>query len=206
MGCILGFISSTTRHGAASEAPDEQATRPLPNSRCEPPCSTPSAVRPPGLFAGAREERPGSRGPRPRSISERVAQRVIATPGPLATPCLVWQGARGGRPGRPYMMSGSSADGTRRPRPVHKLLWVELHGEPPEGYDVHHRCENIMCVADDHLMLLEHGVHSSLHKTQEARSKMSDGMKRYLHERWHLNRGLVSPSCSYCSSASTSSR
>lgn len=45
---------------------------------------------------------------------------------------------------------------------AHHVAWAIHYGEPPEGYDVHHICENKMCVNPGHLQLLPHGKHSVL--------------------------------------------
>lgn len=101
--------------------------------------------------------RPGSRGPVPRSISERVAGRFDVT----ATGCHEWTGAIDSR-GRPSMQSGSAADGSRRPRRVHRLLWEETHGPLADGIDLHHVCENKLCVNLGHLVPLTHGEHARI--------------------------------------------
>lgn len=104
-------------------------------------------------------QRLGKRGPIPRPIVERVTNLMVVD----ESGCHIWQGTLNTR-GYPQMQSGSMVDGSRRPRRVHWLLWTELHGRPPEGFDIHHRCENKLCVNPGHLELLEHGEHTRIHR------------------------------------------
>lgn len=103
-------------------------------------------------------QRLGTRGPVPRSVEERIADHVVVN----ERGCHVWQGATSTK-GYPQMTTGSMADGTRRPRKVHRLVWGAAHGELPDGICLHHTCEDKRCVNLEHLAPVEHGEHSRLH-------------------------------------------
>lgn len=144
-------------------------------------------------MAGLRRvARPGSRGPVPRPVLDRVADHTIIDE---ETGCHLWTGSLNLR-GRPQMQMGSAADGTRRPRAVHWLVWEAHNGERPGGFDVHHRCEEIHCVNIEHLELLPHGEHSREH---HRRGRITGFITGYaLHVRWHVNRGVRGPRCEFC--------
>jgi hypothetical protein len=136
------------------------------------------------------------KGPKPRPLLERVADHIYVD----ENGCHVWQGSIDGR-GRPVVQSGSMRDGTRRPRRVHKLLWDELRGSPPEGFDVHHTCENKLCVNADHLVLLTHGGHSAHHWERLGDRAARDRSRLMLHTQHHVRRGRTSPECPLCNEA-----
>jgi hypothetical protein len=46
---------------------------------------------------------------------------------------------------------------------AHQAAWLNAGREQPSGYDIHHRCANRLCWNVDHLELVPHDVHSSLH-------------------------------------------
>jgi hypothetical protein len=129
-------------------------------------------------------------GPTPRPVLDRIADHTIIDE---ETGCHLWTGALAEPDGRPTIATGSKADGSRRLRHVHRVVWGEHHGDPPEGFDVHHRCEEIHCVNIAHLELLTHGDHSSHHRRKEG---WQSGYP--LHVRWHVNRGIVNSDCDYC--------
>jgi HNH endonuclease len=102
--------------------------------------------------------RPGTRGPIPMPLLVRIARHVVI----VRNGCHIWQGSLGSK-GYPHMQVGSTVDGTRRPRRVHRVLWDELHGELPDGHVIHHTCEDKRCVNPAHLQLMTVGEHSDLH-------------------------------------------
>lgn len=82
------------------------------------------------------------------SILERLRANSSYQPGPLETPCLVWNGHRS-RTGY-----GIMACGRRGPRRVHRISWIEQRGPiPAETPCVLHRCDNPPCWEIGHLWL-----------------------------------------------------
>jgi hypothetical protein len=45
-----------------------------------------------------------------------------------------------------------------------RVVWEEVHGPIPDGYEIHHVCENKLCVNLDHLRLIERRQHRLLHQ------------------------------------------
>ena len=80
----------------------------------------------------------------------------------LATDCFVWHGSLD-RKGYGVAKTGSTADGTRKMRRVHRIVWEAEHGLLPEGHVVHHDCENKRCCNIAHLRLMTAGEHSRHH-------------------------------------------
>lgn len=164
-----------------------------PQSRIgEPQPCTDSEAPPPGLSAVARK---GSRGPVPKTVLERVAALSYTT----ENGCRIWTGATTQKPRRPAIQTGSAVDGTRRPRPVHILVWEAHHGPVPNGYDVHHRCDNRMCVSVTCLELLEHAEHARLHANALDPGVLRERSQYAMHVRWHINRRTPNSDCRFCS-------
>ena len=46
---------------------------------------------------------------------------------------------------------------------AHRLLWSRENGPVPTGYDLHHTCENKLCVNPEHLELLSPKDHHKRH-------------------------------------------
>lgn len=87
------------------------------------------------------------------TLLAKIAARCVETPGPLETPCQVWQGAdsgngRGGGYGRLDFDGGKLA--------VHIAVWVCHHGPIPSKKQIDHRCRVRRCAAEDHLELVTH--------------------------------------------------
>lgn len=77
--------------------------------------------------------------------------------------CLIWQGKP--RDGRPVFTYGGSAAAYR-----FSMAWsLDLKGpwELPDGHDVHHTCNEPMCVNPEHLLLLTSAEHLALHAAEE---------------------------------------
>lgn len=65
---------------------------------------------------------------------------------------------------------------------VHRLVYLAIHKEIPEGYDIHHLDGNKHNNNPDNLIAIPHSEHLSLHKkdqkpSQETRKKMSKSQK-----------------------------
>lgn len=70
--------------------------------------------------------------------------------------CWLWQ--RGHHPGGHGFIH---VDG--RQCYAHRVYYERTHGPIPEGYHVHHRCENPPCVNPEHLIALSSSHHRLLH-------------------------------------------
>jgi hypothetical protein len=80
---------------------------------------------------------------------------IFAIPGPLDTPCYVWQGH--------VDAQGYPDQGRKRDRP-HRRLWEIEHGPRSDGHVVHHRCENKLCLNVAHLDLITRAQHVRVHR------------------------------------------
>lgn len=99
------------------------------------------------LRHGDALERPGL------SVMVRFLSKVKAN----GTGCWEWQGSTSGREAVPY--GQIKIDG--KPRWAHRVSYAIFNGGVPEGLDVHHTCENPVCVNPAHLETVtrsEHGV------------------------------------------------
>jgi hypothetical protein len=45
---------------------------------------------------------------------------------------------------------------------VHRLAWVEFHGQIETGHEVHHICRNKLCVNAEHLASMTREAHAAL--------------------------------------------
>jgi hypothetical protein len=76
------------------------------------------------------------------------------------TECWVWKLGNNGK--YPLLRGGCYA---------HRYFYKELIGEIPKGYDVHHKCENTMCVNYEHLGIKTRKEHIDIHLTGKSQSK-----------------------------------
>ncbi len=89
-------------------------------------------------------------------VVRRIIGRMQETPGPLDTPCRIWQGA-----------VNSSGYGIVRVRmdfkvyktiTVHRLLYCFYSMEPiPDGHVIGHRCDTKLCAEFGHLEAISEG-------------------------------------------------
>lgn len=84
-------------------------------------------------------------------------QEAIATPGPLPTPCLIWQRCVNSRG---YGVRGV---GDRRVL-AHRAAYEAAYGPIPAGHQVHHRCETPLCVEPTHLEAVTALQHKQRHR------------------------------------------
>ncbi len=89
-------------------------------------------------------------------LADRLTSRLVETPGPLPTPCLVWTGSTG-RWGYGQIALGETMIGT------HRAAWMLKHGEIPAGHHVHHICEVRACCNVEHLELMTREEHLAHH-------------------------------------------
>lgn len=87
---------------------------------------------------------------------------------------------------------------------AHRAYYEAAYGPVPEGYHVHHRCENPGCVNPEHLEPKTHSAHLTLHKQADSalswddvraiRAQAWEGESvGVLAERWGLSLGTIHP-------------
>ena len=87
-------------------------------------------------------------------IRKKVLDRCVETPGPLDTPCQLWQGPTSGTDGRGAGYGRMSLDGgTVAP---HIAIWVVENGPIPPRKQLDHLCRVRLCCAEDHLEMVTH--------------------------------------------------
>jgi hypothetical protein len=86
--------------------------------------------------------------------------------------CWVWQGRRTTNGYGRIKVNG-------RDIAVHRLIWEENYGPIPPRFEIHHICENRLCVRPTHLQLRTHRNHMGRHarpisvKERRARGRVS---------------------------------
>lgn len=55
-------------------------------------------------------------------------------------------------------------------RATHKVNWEKKYGPVPDGFELHHACENKACTNEDHLRLVTREVHARLHMRDRCRN------------------------------------
>lgn len=68
--------------------------------------------------------------------------------------CWIWLRSTIGK--RNYAQLGAG-------KVAHKVYWEERNGKVPDGYQLHHTCENKLCVNIDHLELVTPIQHARKH-------------------------------------------
>lgn len=85
----------------------------------------------------------------------RMAKRLVATPGPLETPCMIWPGAvdQNGHGNVFLRMTGSRKTRDRKPitDKAHRIVYIATHPGEEAPPVVRHRCDVRRCCAEDHL-------------------------------------------------------
>ena len=90
---------------------------------------------------------------RREEIWQRILENVTITPGPLPTPCMIWNGTNSGN-GRggdyPRMKLGGQTVA------VHKVAATHWFGFIPGKKQLDHVCRRRMCVNPGHLEIVTH--------------------------------------------------
>lgn len=87
-------------------------------------------------------------------IRAKILARCVETPGPLETPCQIWQGPTSGDEGRGKDYPRMNLDGaTVAP---HIAIWVVENGPIPPRKQLDHLCRVRRCCAENHLEMVTH--------------------------------------------------
>lgn len=86
----------------------------------------------------------GLRGPKPRPLAERFAEKLK----PGANGCIEWQA---GTNGDGYGVFHPFTTTTNKKVYAHRWSYEQKHGPIPEGMHLDHLCRNTLCVNPDHL-------------------------------------------------------
>lgn len=84
------------------------------------------------------------------TIFETFDDHWVATPGPLDTPCHIWQRARKGKEAAAGGGYGCFTKGGKR-FAAHRFAYERVHGTLPPGLQVMHLCHDTLCVNAAHL-------------------------------------------------------
>jgi hypothetical protein len=82
----------------------------------------------------------------------KFLRKVIKT-----STCWIWNGARRGN-------YGCVNIGNDIRESSHRLSYKLFVGDIPDGYEIHHKCNNKLCVNPDHLELVTDATHPSVNK------------------------------------------
>ena len=77
------------------------------------------------------------------------------------------------------------------PVALHRQIWIDLKGDIPKGYIVHHKDEDPLNNKIDNLELLSHSAHAGHHSRQLYRRKMSQENIKLAQEAaksWHRSK------------------
>jgi HNH endonuclease len=91
-----------------------------------------------------------------RRAAQTTTPKWIAEPGPLDTPCHIWQRSIGTK-GYGLISVGGVV------KLAHRHVWEEANGPIPDGHELHHRCEQKPCVNEDHLEVCTSQEHHDRH-------------------------------------------
>ena len=91
--------------------------------------------------------------PKGASVLDRIKAKIVEQEGPLETPCWIWMGSLCG-PG--YGQIKITEKGRSRRAMVHRWMFEHRFGPPPDGADVHHKCDTTRCVNPGHLEAVSH--------------------------------------------------
>lgn len=84
---------------------------------------------------------------------------LVAHTTPLRGGCLAWAGARDGKG---YGNVARMRQGVGKNWIVHRLVYELSIGPIPDKHDVHHRCENKLCINPEHLEAVTRREHQGL--------------------------------------------
>lgn len=144
------------------------------------------------------------KGPKPRPVIDRLAEKIDFTSHPDG--CWIWQGSL--VQGYGQLSVGSKADGSMTKRRAHRLLYLLVVGEVEDGLELDHLCRNRACVNPDHLEPVTRRENQRRGDTIFGRA---DGRPHCLHGHpWTERTTYIKPdgvkSCRICKSESAKRR
>jgi hypothetical protein len=72
-------------------------------------------------------------------------------------------------------------------RKLHRVIYEEAHGPIPEGYRVHHKCEETRCVRLDHLIALPPSDHMLEHRPWRCKNgHVYDEANTHIDKKGHI--------------------
>lgn len=86
-------------------------------------------------------------------------REAVPTVAPVLSPCVEWH--RAPQDGYPRIRVNG------RKMRVHRLIYAATRGPIPDGYIVHHICENKRCVNPEHLACMTRATHLTMHDTAQ---------------------------------------
>lgn len=95
-----------------------------------------------------------------KTLAEKLASH---TGPPDKNGCWPWTGWLG--KGTPYGVLTHR----QKARTAHRWAWINRHGSIPEGFQIHHTCENPACVNPDHLEAVSVSEHVERHLSDRCR-------------------------------------
>ena len=114
--------------------------------------------------------------------------------------CLVWQLKPYGP--KPHQYGRFRLDNHGESLRAHRIAWMELNSEIPQGLVIDHLCRNTMCVNVDHLEVVtntenlrrRHDVKLSHDKAREIRERYSQGKvtQKYLAKIFGVGQDQIS--------------
>jgi hypothetical protein len=112
------------------------------------------------------------------------------------TGCWVWQRNTSGLPNNRY---GYLKRNGKRIK-AHRFFWEQVNGPVPDGLELHHRCENRLCVNPDHLEAVTHRHNIYVSKKTklsdeqiaEIRRLASTTMQKDIAKRFGVSRPCIS--------------
>jgi len=114
-------------------------------------------------------------------IRKKILDRCVETPpppGPLKTPCQIWQGPTSGDEGRGKDYPRMNLDGgTVAP---HIAIWVVENGPIPPRKQLDHLCMRRRCCAEDHLEMVTHKQNQKRRdEARRARKLLCEAAENY---------------------------
>lgn len=93
--------------------------------------------------------------------------------------CWIWTGATGGI-GRHQYGFFVAHYRPRKATTAHRFIFQAIHGDLPQGIDVHHACENKLCVNPAHLRAMPHRQNCQLRDNRGNGYRYFGGKDEYL--------------------------